>query len=202
MTTVYFVRHAQTDYSNPIDAERRLTEEGLETRYKARDYLLSQKIPKEKVHIYSSSFRRAIDTVRPYADAMELPIVACEEFREWSVIAPDNEYYHACKLAWEDFDYRYPQCETLREVQKRNVDKLMELLLHHEGETIIIGSHGTALSTIIHYFNPAYDYEDLLRIMDIKPWIVRFDFEGTEFKDYEEVFPIFLLKNRHKCFMI
>ena len=54
MTTVYFVRHAQTDYSNPIDAERRLTEEGLETRYKARDYLLSQNIPKEKVHIYSS----------------------------------------------------------------------------------------------------------------------------------------------------
>ena len=185
MTTVYFVRHAQTDYSNPIDAERVLTEEGLQTRYRARDFLLEKHLPRERVHIYSSNFRRAVDTVRPYADALDLPVIECDAFREWSVIAPAEEYYHACELAWENFDYRYGSCETLHEVQTRNIEKLMELLKQHDGDTIVIGSHGTALSTVIRYFHPAYDYEDVKRIMDIKPWIVQFEFEGLNFVRYE-----------------
>lgn len=189
MTTVYFVRHAQTDYSNPVDKDRVLTEEGLRDRYLARDFLLAREIRSEQLHIYSSNFRRAMDTVQPYADAMNVLIQPCEEFREWSVIAPAEEYYEACKRAWEDFTYRLQDCETLEEVQQRNIQKLMELVRLHADETIIIGSHGTALSTIIHYYNETYNYEDLLRIMEIKPWIVRFDFEGEEFVGYEEVFP-------------
>ena len=188
MTTVYFVRHAQTDYSNPIDKDRILTVEGMKDRYKARDFLISEGLKTEHVHIYSSSFRRAIDTVQPFAEAVGKPVQVFEEFREWSIIAPEEDYYAACKHAWEDYTYRLEGCETLEEVQKRNIQKLLELVELHRDETIVIGSHGTALSTIIHYFNPDFGFEDLLRIMDIKPWIVRFDFQDTEFIDYKEVF--------------
>lgn len=192
MTRVYFVRHAQTDYSNPIDRDRILTEEGMRDRYKARDFLISQQLNPEKLHLYSSHFRRAVDTLQPFADYTGLPIQCMEEFREWSVIAPEEDYYEACRRAWQDFRYRLAGCETLEEVQKRNVGKLLELVRLHQEETIVIGSHGTALSTIIHYFDSDYGYEDLLRIMDIKPWIVRFDFMGEGYLRYEEVFPTFL----------
>ena len=188
MTSVYFVRHAQTDYSNPVDSERKLTEEGMQDRYKARDYLIAQNLKREKLHIYSSYFQRAVDTVQPFADYMELPIHQVEEFREWSVIAPEEDYYAACRRAWNDFTYRLEGCETLEEVQQRNIGKLLELVMLYQDETIIIGSHGTALSTIIHYFDQKFGYEDLIRIMDIKPWIVRFDFNGKNFCGYEEVF--------------
>lgn len=188
MTKVYFVRHAQTDYSNPIDSDRRLTEAGMQDRYKARDYLLAQNLNRERLHIYSSHFRRAVDTIQPFADYMKLSVQTAEEFHEWSVIAPAEEYYTACRQAWNDFTLRLEGCETLEEVQKRNVGKLLELVGLYPDETIIIGSHGTALSTIIHYFNPDFGYEDFMRIMDIKPWIVRFDFYEKEYCGYEEVF--------------
>lgn len=190
MTKVYFVRHAQTDYSNPIDRDRVLTKKGMQDRYKARDYLISQGVDKEILHIYSSSYRRAIDTIQPFADYVGLSIQPLEEFREWSVIAPEKEYYAACKKAWKDYTYRLDGCETLEEVQQRNVQKLLELIQMHQDETIVIGSHGTALSTILHYFNSNYNYEDLMRIMEIKPWIVRFEFEKEKFLAYDEVFPI------------
>lgn len=188
MTRVYFVRHAQTDYSNLVDSDRKLTEEGMQDRYKARDYLIAQNLEREKLHIYSSNFRRAVDTIQPFADYMKLPVQQMEEFREWSVIAPAEDYYTACQRAWNDFTYRLEGCETLEEVQQRNIRKLLELVMLHKDEIIVIGSHGTALSTVIHYYNKGFGYEDLIRIMDIKPWIVRFDFEGKDFCDYEEVF--------------
>lgn len=189
MTIVYFVRHAQTDYTNPNDKERVLTEEGLESRFRARDFLISRQVDRQKLHIYSSDFRRAMDTVRPFADYMGMDIIPCEAFREWSVIVPDEEYYALCERAWSDFDYRVQNCETMREVQQRNVDKLLELVRIHRDETLVIGSHGMALSTIIHYFNIQYNYSDVLRIMELKPWIVKFEFDGMSFSSYQEVFP-------------
>lgn len=189
MTTVYFVRHAQTDYSNPIDKDRVLTEEGLECRFKARDYLISQHADRQPLHIYSSDFRRAIDTIRPFADYVGMDIIPSEAFREWSVVAPEEDYYILCERAWADFDYRWKDCETMREVQRRNVNKLLELVKKHKNETVVIGSHGTALSTVINYFHPQYGYKDLLRIMELKPWIVRFEFNDMMFSSYKEVFP-------------
>lgn len=191
MTRVYFVRHAKTDYRNPVDRDRVLTPEGMQDRYLARDFLISQHLEPDKLHLFSSHFKRAVDTLQPFADHVGLPIQIDEDFREWTVIAPEEAYYEACRRAWEDFTYRYKQCETLEEVQQRNVRKLMELTARYPDETILIGSHGTALSTVIHYFNPDYGYPDLIRTMEIKPWIVRFDFEENRFLRYEEVFPSF-----------
>ena len=51
MTTVYFVRHAQTDYSNPIDKDRPLTAEGMQDRYLARDYMVKQGLIGQLTHI-------------------------------------------------------------------------------------------------------------------------------------------------------
>lgn len=188
MTKVYFVRHAQTDYRNPIDKERLLTKQGMQDRYKARDYLLSTGIIKETLHLYSSTFQRAIDTVQPIADVFGLPIQLCEEFREWSILASEEAYFDACRHVWKDFTFRLIGCETLEEVQQRNVNKLLELVKLHQEETVVIGSHGTALSTVIHYFDPDFQYEDFMRIIDCKPWIVYFEFNCDTFVTYKEVF--------------
>ena len=176
MTTVYFVRHAQTDYSNPIDKDRPLTAEGMQDRYLARDYMVKQGLIGQLTHVYASNFRRAADTVRPIAEAAGLPVEEKEEFREWTLLAKGEEYYSISQRAWEDFTYRYETCETLQEVQTRNLRKLRELVAEHPDETIVIGTHGTALSTIIHYYKP------------FKPWIVRFQYNGEQLINMKECF--------------
>ncbi len=61
---------------------------------------------------------------------------------------------------WDDFNYKLPDGECLQEVQERNVSALLKLIEHYKGKNIVIGGHGTALSTIINYFDASFGYED------------------------------------------
>ena len=87
-----------------------------------------------------------------------------------------------CRLQWQDFSYRLEGGESLREVQVRNVQALTAILKSKREKTIAIGSHGTALSTVINNFDSSFGYLDFLKIKDLMPWIVQFDFEGLECK--------------------
>ena len=40
-----------------------------------------------------------------------------------------------------------------------------------------VGSHGTALSTIINFFDPSFGYNDFEKIKHVMPWIVEFVFD-------------------------
>lgn len=46
------------------------------------------------------------------------------------------------------------------------------------GKKIIIGSHGTAVSTIINYYYNSFGYDDFVSIKNLMPWIVKFIFKG------------------------
>jgi 2,3-bisphosphoglycerate-dependent phosphoglycerate mutase len=72
-------------------------------------------------------------------------------------------------------------------VQKRNIEALLEILNNHKDENIIIGTHGTALSTILNYFEPSFCCDDFLRIIDYMPYIIRLDFDGTNYIGKEEL---------------
>ena len=52
---------------------------------------------------------------------------------------------------WQDFSFCEPGGEPLGSVQKRNIEALNEVLVSHKDKNIVIGTHGTALSTILHY---------------------------------------------------
>lgn len=41
----------------------------------------------------------------------------------------------------------------------------------------MVGSHGTALSTIINYFDNSFGYSDFDKIKNVMPWIVEFVFD-------------------------
>jgi len=72
-----------------------------------------------------------------------------------------EDFNSFAKKQWEDFDYKLSDGESLREVQNRNIKALNEVLRMYEGKNIVIGTHGTALSTIINYYDSTYGYDDL-----------------------------------------
>lgn len=71
-------------------------------------------------------------------------------------------------------------------MQNRNIEALKNALMEYSGKRIVVGSHGTALSTVINYFNKSFVYEDFLRIKMLMPWIVRFLFDGEICIEIEE----------------
>jgi 2,3-bisphosphoglycerate-dependent phosphoglycerate mutase len=88
---------------------------------------------------------------------------------------------------WADFNFHEQGGESLAMVQRRNMDALFDILANHKDKNIVVGTHGTALSTILNYYNPSFGCEDFLRIIDFMPYIIRLDFDGETFIKQEEL---------------
>lgn len=179
MTRIYFVRHAQPNYDNHDDFSRELTKKGMEDRELVTKFLEDKSIDV----VLSSPYRRSVETVRHFADKHSLQIRTIDDFRERKIDSEWIEDFQGfAKRQWEDFSYKLSDGEALGEVQKRNILALNQVLREYEGKNIVIGSHGTALSTIINYFVPEFGFAEFEKIRGIMPWVVYFEFEGTECK--------------------
>ena len=51
----------------------------------------------------------------------------------------------------------------------------------------ILGTHGTAFSTIIDYLSPEYGYDDFIRMMDWMPNIVEIVFDKRDVAEINEI---------------
>ena len=184
MTTVYFVRHAEPDYKNHNDMERPLTLKGKEDSKLVTDYLKEKEIE----IVLSSPYVRAVQTVKDFADSYGHTITTDSDFRERKIDSDWIEDFNRfAEQQWKDFDYKLSDGESLREVQIRNVDALRQVIKEYPDKNIVIGSHGTALSTIINYFEPSFGFSHFQKIRTIMPWIVKFTFQGDELVHIEEI---------------
>lgn len=188
MTHIYFVRHAKPQFNFEINRKRPLSEEGKADCKKVCECLKDTKLD----FAVSSPFIRSVDTIRECAQMHGLPIVLNEDFRERESgkLAPDV-YFASIKDRWADFDYCEEGGESLRQVQERNIRSLKRLLSEHEGESILFGTHGTALSTILNYYDNSFGYDDFMAIVDMMPYIIRLDFDGTTLIGKEELLKVY-----------
>ncbi len=184
MTKVYFVRHAQPNYENHDDMTRELTPKGLQDRKLVTEFLKDKAIDV----VLSSPFKRSVDTVKDFADTYGFEITTIDDFRERRIDSCwIEDFYGFSKKQWEDFDYKLQDGETLNEVQTRNIVALKEVVQEHKDKNIVVGSHGTALSTIINFYQPSFDFTQFERIRGLMPWIVCFSFEGENCVSIEEI---------------
>ncbi|MFT5875999.1 MAG: 2,3-bisphosphoglycerate-dependent phosphoglycerate mutase, partial [Clostridium sp.] len=173
MTTIYFVRHAQPEHTWDEDRTRPLSVAGLEDIKKVTEIFKNFKID----YYLSSPYKRSFDTIKESAEALSMDILTDERFREREKGLKGNDFGMFQKR-WNDFDFHEEGGESLNMVQKRNIEALLEVLNNYRDKNIIIGTHGTALSTILNYFEPSYCCDDFLRIIDYMPYIIRLEFDG------------------------
>ncbi|CEQ22702.1 phosphoglycerate mutase [[Clostridium] sordellii] len=176
MNKIYFVRHAKPDFSVHDDLTRPLTDKGIIDSKKLCEFLKEKSINK----IYSSPYKRAIDTIKELAQNINIKIEVVDDFRERKIsniwIEDFNKF---SKSQWENFEYKLNDGESLNEVQSRNIKALHKILNENSNQNIVIGTHGTALSTIINYYDKTFDYLSFTKIKDIMPFIVCMEFEKT-----------------------
>lgn len=173
MTTLYFVRHAESNLNDHDDRNRGLTEKGRKDSQRITQFFADKTVDA----IFSSPYKRAVDTVRDLAGAKGLPIHLEDGFRERRVDSAWIEDFSSfTKAQWADFDYKLSDGESLREVQERNIAAVNCLVSARKNRTIVVGSHGTALSTIIHFYDPTFGYADFEKMKGLMPWIVQFSF--------------------------
>lgn len=175
MTKIYFVRHAQPEHAWEDDRTRPLTGEGR------RDSAIVFEFLKDK-HIdafYSSPYKRSVDTIADSADFFGKDIITDEDLREREKGENGNNHGMFHKR-WADHNYHEEGGESIAMVQKRNMRALTEILRDNIDKEVVVGTHGTALSTILNFYDKSFGCDDFLRIIDRMPYVIELDFEGDK----------------------
>ncbi|MFA9413855.1 MULTISPECIES: histidine phosphatase family protein [unclassified Streptococcus] len=174
--TVYLVRHAEPNYDNHDDATRELTAKGKQDCQLLVDFFKQRPINQ----IVSSPYKRAVKTIQPVADQLGLSIELMADFRERKI---DDVWIEDFKTftanQWQDFAYKHSDSgESLAEVQHRTIAALTVLLENSRAEQLIVSSHGTAISTMLNYYNPKFGLADFERIKTLMPFVVELVFDN------------------------
>ena len=178
-TSVIFVRHAQAVYGSD-DRNRPLTEAGLEDRKIVAETLRDRKIDA----FLSSPYRRSMDTIRPAAELRGMDIRTDERLRERKC---GDFTSGSLEKRWADFSWAEENGESLGSVHARNMEALRDILRDYAGQTVVIGTHGTALSTILNYYNPDFGLQDFLRIVNRMPCLMEMTFSGDRLLEISEL---------------
>ena len=185
MTRIYFVRHCKPDGKIKDDRNRPLTEEGLEDSVKVAGILKDKQID---VFI-SSPYRRSYDSIKKAAESYGMEVQTDERLHERKA-GKDGNNHEMFRKRWADFSFAEEDGESIGAVQKRNIEALKEILKEHKDKNIVIGTHGTALSSIINYYDKSFNGESFMKIINFMPWILKIEFDGKKFLSMEEVFHI------------
>lgn len=183
LTKIFFVRHAEPVHSFKDDRTRPLSPEGA-----ADIRAVAEKLKDKAIDVfYCSPYKRSLDTISGAAAFYGAAIRTDERLREREVGEGHNDK-DIIKKRWSDFDFHEQGGESLNSLQRRNVEALKDILNDNPGKNIVIGTHGSALSSILNYFDPDFGYEDFMRIVGWMPFIIELDFDGTKFVKAHEIF--------------
>lgn len=142
-------------------------------------------------YMYSSPYIRAVETIMPLAEELGIGIEIVDDFRERRIAAEWIEDYDGfMKRQWADFTYKLPGGESLIEVQQRSTTVIGAICRKISGKTAAIATHGMALSVILNYYDPDFDYQSCLDILHLAPFVVCIEFKGEGFLRWEHVAPV------------
>ena len=125
-----------------------------------------------------------MDTIRPAAELRSMDIRTDERLRERKC---GDFTSGSLEKRWADFSWAEENGESLGSVQARNMEALRDILRDYAGQTVVIGTHGTALSTILNYYNPDFGLQDFLRIVNRMPCIMEMTFSGEKLLGISEL---------------
>lgn len=183
MTTVYFIRHAEPNYANHDEFSRELTQSGIAQSERLIDVFADIGIDE----FFSSPYKRAVDTIYPLANSRKKSIHLKGELCERRIGTWVDDFDEFSQKQWQDFEYHLKNGESLHHVQQRNIAVLHEILATCPNQTIVIGTHGTALSTIMKYYHADFGYQDFNANKHKFPWIMAFQFDGIMLKYSHEI---------------
>lgn len=165
-TYVLLIRHGENDWVGTDRLAGRSPGVHLNDKGRQQAQELAQLLQQQPIAaIYSSPLDRCLQTAQPLADALSLPVTV-----EPGVLEVDYGGWQAGHLKelaklpeWHlvqhyPSTFRFPQGETLREVQSRALSAIERIRDAHPNQVVAIFSHGDVIrTTMAHYLGTPLD---------------------------------------------
>lgn len=156
-TRLLLVRHAIAEPSPLVEeAAWPLAPAGHDQAKGLADALHGEEIGE----IWSSPYRRSIDTVAPLAERLACPSKLHAGLRErrWADTWLDDFAPHLERSFLEP-DFKLPGGESAREALRRFDAALIEIASITQSERVVVGTHGNVLSLFLRSLDPAVDIQ-------------------------------------------
>ncbi len=151
MTSVYLVRHGETDW-NRLGLYQGTTDIPLNRKGREQATQLAGALQSVRFDAaYTSPLRRARDTAAAVLGNDSVPVVLLRELREisyglWQGRSSRAHAHCSPGLAWRwretPWKVRFPGGESLEEVRQRASATLSAIIAAHPGGTILVSGHG------------------------------------------------------------
>jgi 2,3-bisphosphoglycerate-dependent phosphoglycerate mutase len=185
-TYIYMIRHAVSPFILGDERGRGLSDKGHLDAYKIKDIMAEEGV----THFVSSPYRRAIDTIKPLAEASNQEIKVYEELRERAIASmeieiSEQDYLLGIQTSFIDLHYKMPDGESTQEARDRAIPIIKQLIRQHKGGKIALGTHGNIMTIILNYFNKEYGYAFFEQTS--KPDIYKLEFDELELTSVERL---------------
>ncbi|HVU36522.1 MAG TPA: histidine phosphatase family protein [Opitutaceae bacterium] len=153
-TVLYLVRHAQAQPLPAVaESEWALSAHGQMQARALVPILTALGIQR----VYSSPFRRSQDTLRPFAEENEIPLLVHDGLRERRLATSwIGDFRPVWERSWADFSYALDGGENSLVCRSRMAETVAALCASHRGEVLAAGSHGYAIGLFLTTLDPAF----------------------------------------------
>ena len=200
MTTVYLIRHSMK-MRGPVNGQfavfdrmQPLSAEG-EARAKK---LLDMEELRHADYAVASTMSRSLATIRYLLEADNVPYAIDDRLRELDFgVKPEGmpmDEFMGRK--WQEPDAVPEGGESVTQCRERMEAAILETVREHQGERILIGSHGAAIGA---YLSGVLDSvgDDFVRSINL-PDVFRLTFDGERTVDYARLEMPFPVPERHE----
>lgn len=160
-TTLYFVRHGETEYNRRRVMQGRRINSSLNRTGQRQAEALARRFSDVALDaIYTSSLKRTIETVAPisaiHRDAVVHSLRDLDEMswgvyegRPWSDELEEMLDDMYSRWGRGEFDFPVEEGESILDVQKRGLLATEQIVAEHAGETVLIVTHGRFLRVLL-----------------------------------------------------
>lgn len=177
MSRVLLLRHAESrpDHDRP-EAEWPLSERG----HRQAQQLIAPLSALRPERLFASPYRRAQDTLGPFARDADLAVTVDDALRECMFRSGFvSDWPAPIARAWADRRFASPGCESAETCQTRIVRCVQRLARQHSGERLLCCSHGNAIALLLNALDPTFGF-DAWRAMAM-PALYEVDVAAREF---------------------
>lgn len=158
MTRIILVRHAESDYNlqNRIQGHH---DSGLTKRGLAQSRAVARRLSEYKIaRVYSSDLGRATSTTAEILKHLKAPLTLDPMLREihlgaWEGMTPDevDNLYDKGYQKWllKPSAAKIPKSEPIAHFRRRVTKRLAQIARKHDGKTVLVVTHGGAITALL-----------------------------------------------------
>ncbi|WNQ11958.1 histidine phosphatase family protein [Paenibacillus aurantius] len=171
MKRIYLVRHSQAAGQEP---EAPLTETGAQHALELAEFLQDRQVG----YIVSSPFVRAMETIKPLSDRIQVEVRTDGRLQERVLSAvPLADWMEKLEATYQDDLLKYEGGESAKEAAERGLQVIGELRQRPESSLVAV-THGALLSLILRHYDGRFGFENWRRLTN--PDVYELTLEGTE----------------------